>query len=70
MAGLLETVVGTAVNLAARLCSAAGHGETLIDQSTVTLAGIDGLSSRGSMPIKGLSADHLVYALDAQPESR
>jgi class 3 adenylate cyclase len=64
------TAVGTAVNLASRLCSAAGEGETLVDQSTVDVTGVDGLSTRGSMPIKGLSADHHVYALDAQPGSR
>jgi len=64
------TAVGTAVNLASRLCSAAGEGETLVDQSTVDVTGVDGLSTRGSIPIKGLSADHHVYALDAQPGSR
>jgi adenylate cyclase len=62
------TAVGTAVNLGSRLCSAAGEGETLVDQSTVDLTGVDGLSSRGSMPIKGLSADHAVYTLEAQPK--
>lgn len=58
------TAVGNAVNLAARLCSAAGDGETLIDQATAELAPIDGVRPRGSMQIKGLSADHAVYALD------
>jgi class 3 adenylate cyclase len=59
------TAVGTAVNIASRLCSAATDGEILVDQSTVDVAGIDGLSSRGSMPIKGLIADHQIYAVDS-----
>lgn len=59
------TAVGTAVNLASRLCAAAGDGESLVDQSTVDLTGVDGLSSRGSMPIKGLTANHQIYAVDS-----
>ena len=65
-ARLEYTAVGTAVNLGARLCAAAGDGETLVDQSTVDIAGVDGLSSRGSMPIKGLTADHQIYMVAAQ----
>jgi adenylate cyclase len=61
------TAVGTAVNVAARLCSSAVDGETLVDQATVELAGIDGLTPRGNMSIKGLSAEHMVYSLDAGP---
>jgi class 3 adenylate cyclase len=57
------TVVGTPVNLAARLCSAAQHGETLVASSTVALAGTDGLEARAPMAIKGLAADQTVYAL-------
>ena len=59
------TAIGTAVNLAARLCSAASAGETLIDQSTADVVGEAGLHSRGPMPIKGLSTDHAIFALDA-----
>lgn len=62
------TAVGTAVNVAARLCSAAGDAETLVDQATVELAGAEGLSVRGNMPIKGLSEDHLVYALESRAD--
>jgi adenylate cyclase len=58
------TAVGNAVNIAARLCSAAGDGETLVGQATAGLAPTHGLRPRGSMQIKGLSADHSVYALD------
>jgi adenylate cyclase len=61
------TAVGTAVNVAARLCAAAADGETLVDQATVELAGVDGLTSRGNMSIKGLAAEHMVYALDSDP---
>jgi adenylate cyclase len=62
------TAVGTAVNLASRLCAAAGQGETLVDQSTAAVAGVDGMSPRGSMPIKGLTADHQIYAVGSPPD--
>lgn len=57
------TAVGTPVNVAARLCSSAEAGQSLIAQSTAELAGADGLESRGTMTIKGLSTDQIVYAL-------
>ncbi len=58
------TAVGTAVNMAARLCSAAGDGETLISQETVALTGVAGVHARGAMPIKGLADDQQVFVLD------
>lgn len=57
------TTVGTPVNLASRLCSAAAAGETLVDQDTAEQVDEAGLESRGSMPIKGLSTDQAVFAL-------
>ena len=57
------TAVGTAVNLAARLCSAAADGEILVDHRTVELAGTDDVAPRGSLQVKGLSSDQAVYAV-------
>ena len=51
------TAVGTAVNLAARLCSAALDGEILASHSTVELAQCDCLELRGAIQLKGLSAE-------------
>jgi len=62
------TAVGTAVNVAARLCAHAGDGETLVDQATVDLAGGTGLSPRGEMQIKGLSVGHMIYALEPRDD--
>ncbi len=55
------TAVGTPVNLAARLCSAASDGEILIDQRTRAAAD-GGVESRGEMPIKGMSRTVPVFA--------
>tara|TARA_R110000787_G_scaffold33475_11_gene87513 strand:+ start:253 stop:1596 length:1344 start_codon:yes stop_codon:yes gene_type:complete len=48
------TAIGTAANLASRLCDHAGAGEILIDMRTVELAGADGLDVRAPIPIKGM----------------
>jgi len=56
------TAVGLAVNLASRLCSAAAHGEILLDHRTVELASAEGVTSRGSMQVKGMAAAQAVYA--------
>ncbi|HSV38666.1 MAG TPA: adenylate/guanylate cyclase domain-containing protein [Nocardioidaceae bacterium] len=58
------TAVGTAVNLAARLCSAAAPGQTLIDAHTYELAGMTGVAPHSSMQLKGLASDHMVYGVD------
>jgi class 3 adenylate cyclase len=57
------TAVGTAVNLAARLCSAAADGEILVDHRTVELAGAEDVTSRGSIQVKELSAEQQIYAV-------
>lgn len=59
------TAVGTPVNLAARLCSAARTGEVLIDERTVHLAGDDRVVRRDPMQIKGLSGMQAVFGLGA-----
>jgi len=56
------TAVGMAVNLASRLCSAAVDGEILLDHRTVELASAEGVTSRGSMQVKGMAAAQAVYA--------
>ena len=56
------TAVGLAVNLASRLCSAAVDGEILLDHRTVELASAEGVTSRGSMQVKGMAAAQAVYA--------
>jgi class 3 adenylate cyclase len=56
------TAVGMAVNLASRLCSAAIDGQILLDHRTVELANAEGVTSRGSMQVKGMAAAQAVYA--------
>ena len=58
------TAVGTAVNLAARLCSAAAPGQTLIDQHTYELAGLGASAPVIPMQLRGLTTDHLVYGVE------
>jgi adenylate cyclase len=55
------TAIGTAVNLASRLCDLAQGGEILVDVRTAELAGPRGLTARGSVYVKGLG-DVLHYA--------
>jgi class 3 adenylate cyclase len=59
------TAVGTAVNLATRLCSAAADGEILVHQSTAHLTRVDGLRRHTGSQVAGLARDQLVYVLDA-----
>ncbi|HVT35689.1 MAG TPA: adenylate/guanylate cyclase domain-containing protein [Nevskiaceae bacterium] len=57
------TAVGSAVNLASRLCEQAQHCEILIDRRTVELAGEDGLESRATLAVKGFAEPVPSYAL-------
>jgi class 3 adenylate cyclase len=59
------TAVGTPVNLAARLCSAARTGEVLIDERTAQLAADDRVVRRDAMEVKGLSGLQSVFGLGA-----
>jgi adenylate cyclase len=57
------TAVGSAVNLASRLCEQANDGEILVDGRTVELAGTQDLASRGTLLIKGFAEAVPHYAL-------
>jgi adenylate cyclase len=57
------TAIGTAVNLAARLCSAAAAGEVLVDEDAARL-GTAPVVERGAMAVRGLSGEQVVFALD------
>jgi class 3 adenylate cyclase len=63
------TAVGSAVNLASRLCSEAAHSEVLVDQRTTDLVldkGYDAqLDARGPIPLKGFSQPVTHFALGA-----
>lgn len=48
------TAIGSAANLASRLCDIARGGEILIDLRTVELAGATGLEVRAPVPVKGM----------------
>lgn len=63
------TAVGTPVNLAARLCSAAADGETLIDGGT-RAATVEDVESRGDMSLKGLSHPLPVFAYTSEQPAR
>lgn len=56
------TAVGAAVNLAARLCSVAGPGETLVDERTAALAEEALLEARPPMRLKGFGDEMAVFA--------
>jgi len=60
------TAVGTPVNLAARLCSAASAGEVLIDANAARLSNTENARSKGQMQIKGFSHPQQVFALALQ----
>lgn len=62
------TAVGTPVNLAARLCSAAADGEILIDQATAS-GGSDGWVARPDLTLKGLSEPVPVFARDRRADA-
>lgn len=47
------TAVGSAVNLASRLCEHAHHGDILVDTRTAELAGDGGLEQQSSLSVKG-----------------
>lgn len=55
------TAVGTPVNLASRLCSAAEAGQVLLDESTAHAAGAHGLAPVGPQQIKGLRGTRHVF---------
>ena len=55
------TAVGTPVNLAARLCSAAGHGETLVDVATAEATGTGGPTK--ALEVKGLAGQTLARSV-------
>ncbi|WP_183092725.1 adenylate/guanylate cyclase domain-containing protein [Nocardioides stalactiti] len=59
------TAVGTPVNLAARLCSAARAGEVLLDERTAQLAADTRVQQRDPMRIKGLVGLQSVFELTA-----
>jgi len=63
------TAVGTPVNLAARLCSAAEAGEILVDERTGAAAP-DDLEPRGAITLKGLSSPVTTYVLRSDSEAR
>ncbi|TXH04654.1 MAG: adenylate/guanylate cyclase domain-containing protein [Nevskiaceae bacterium] len=62
-ARLEYTAVGSAVNLASRLCEQALHGEILVDSRTVELAGRDGMTPRPALDVKGFADSVPNYAL-------
>ena len=57
------TAVGSAVNLASRLCEQAEHQQVLIDQRTAELAGAAGLSLQAALQVKGFTEPVINYAL-------
>jgi len=57
------TAVGSTVNLAARLCDQALHGEILVAERTVELAGEVGLKERAPMIVKGYAEPVRNYSL-------
>jgi predicted ATPase/class 3 adenylate cyclase/Tfp pilus assembly protein PilF len=63
---------GTALNLAARLCSLAQGGEVLASEAVIHLAGhVDGLAyaDRGSVRVKGVPREVQVWQVVAEGES-
>src|SRR5205085_11467804 len=61
------TAVGTAVNLAARLCSAAEDGAILVDRAFSGSAGT--CEPRGEITLKGLSRPTPVFELKSDSEA-
>jgi len=57
------TAVGSSVNLASRLCDQALHGEILVAERTVELAGETGLRPRPPMEVKGYAEPVPNYVL-------
>lgn len=56
------TAVGSAVNLACRLCEQAGDGEILVDARTAELAGDAALQARSPLQLKGFGVAVMHYA--------
>lgn len=56
------TAVGSAVNLASRLCETAMSGEILVDAHTASLAGPGGLDLRAPVALKGFAEPVALYA--------
>ena len=60
------TAIGSVVNLASRLCSAAKDGQILIDPRAAEEVGSDvWLELMGKLPLKGFDEQVVVYAVDA-----
>jgi class 3 adenylate cyclase len=57
------TAVGSAVNLASRLCEQAHHGDILVDSRTAALAGGSDLEQRSPLGVKGFGAAVPNFAL-------
>lgn len=57
------TAIGMAVNLAARLCAAAGAGEVLVDAQAARQSKDPNLNPKGEMEIKGFSDAQHVYVV-------
>ena len=59
------TAIGSVVNLASRLCSAAKDGQILIDPRAAEEVGSDvRLELMGKLPLKGFDEQVVVYAVD------
>jgi class 3 adenylate cyclase len=57
------TAVGSAVNLASRLCQCAADGDILLNARTAELTGKKAVESRGSVSVKGMAESVPHYAL-------
>ena len=58
------TAIGTVVNLASRLCSAAADGQILVDAAAAAgVAGVVPVQSLGIRPLKGFAAPVPIYAV-------
>jgi adenylate cyclase len=62
------TVVGDAVNVAARLASAAAPGELLVSADTAAAAELDPSLARQSLALKGKSVDTEVVSIRVDAE--
>jgi class 3 adenylate cyclase len=64
-AALEYTAVGSAVNLASRLCEQAADTEILIDARTSQLAPQEALEARAPLRVKGFAEPVALYAAPA-----
>ncbi|OSM06975.1 adenylate/guanylate cyclase domain-containing protein [Magnetofaba australis] len=55
------TIIGDAVNVSARLCSLAESGEIVVDDATLTTAGVAGFAGQEEVSVKGRSGKLLVW---------